>query len=72
MRFSPPTGGETPPGKGILHLFDLESIGILFESKSIGNLRPQAPDAFGLNPPSPLLGYHWFAFLNQFLGFKNL
>ena len=29
-------------------------------------LRPQAPDAFGLNPPTQLvLGYHWLAFLNQ-------
>ena len=28
--------------------------------------RPQAPDAFGLNPPSQLvLGYHWLAFVNQ-------
>ena len=29
-------------------------------------LGPQAPDAFGLNPPSQLaIGYHWLTFLNQ-------
>ena len=29
-------------------------------------LHLQAPDAFGLNPPSQLvLGYHWLVFLNQ-------
>ena len=34
--------------------------------------RPQVPAAFRLNPPSQLvLGYHWLAFLNQVLGFKN-
>ena len=27
---------------------------------------PQAPDGFGLNPPSQLvIGYHWLTFLNQ-------
>ena len=36
-----------------------------------GGLFPQAPDAFGFNPPSQLvLGYHWLAFLNQI--HKNL
>ena len=31
-----------------------------------GGLRPQASDAFGLNPPSQLvIGYHWLTFLNQ-------
>ena len=31
------------------------------------------PDAFGLNPSNKLvLGYHWIAFLNQFIGSKNL
>ena len=34
----------------------------------LGGLRPQAPDAFGLNPPGQLvIGYHWLAFLNQVL-----
>ena len=34
---------------------------------------PQAPDAFGLNPPSQLvLRYHWLAFLNLVLGSKSL
>ena len=29
-------------------------------------LRPQAPDAFRLNPPSQLvIGYRWLGFLNQ-------
>ena len=32
----------------------------------VRELRPQAPNAFGLNRPSQLiLGYHWLAFLNQ-------
>ena len=34
-------------------------------------LRPWTPHAFGLNPPTQLvIGYHWFAFLNQIR--KNL
>ena len=33
---------------------------------------PQAPDRFGLNPPSQLvIGYHWLAFLNQVLEQSN-
>ena len=36
-------------------------------------LCPQAPNTFEFNPPSQLVhGYHWFAFLNKVLGFKNL
>ena len=34
----------------------------------LGGLRPQAPDAFGLNPPKQTGSrYHWLAFLNQIL-----
>ena len=41
-------------------------VGGLAPYASHRGLRPQSPDAFGLNPPSQLdLGYHWLAFLNQ-------
>ena len=32
----------------------------------VRGLRPQAPDAFGLNSPSQLvIGYHWLSLLNR-------
>ena len=41
------------------------SCGVWFLLPHMG-LRPQAPDVFGLKPPSQLvIGYHWLAFLNQ-------
>ena len=39
---------------------------MLLKKLVLKGLRPQAPDAFGLNTPNQLvIGYHWLAFLNQ-------